>query len=341
MLDERKISILHAIINSYTINAEPVGSRTISKLYDLGVSSATIRNEMSDLEGLGYLNKAHSSSGRIPSDKAYRYYVNQLLSRYLENYNSYLLNFDEYFSDLNLEPEKIFSKSASILSDITKYTAMGVITHKSTLKIKMMRLLPVDAESMLLVLLYDTDHVSHQTIHLNQPYDKEFLERLNDVFARMIVMVDLNQALGILDKLLIELRAFSPILLKVQEILKKEIRNLEKVDVFYDGLSNIFEYPEYRDTERAKEFVAIMEEKDKIISLLTGSDGEGIHISIGEENKLEPLTELAVVSSFYNHGDGLKASVGIIGPKRMDYSSVIEAVISLTNAIKALIEYEG
>ncbi|MDO5689912.1 MAG: heat-inducible transcriptional repressor HrcA [Tissierellia bacterium] len=334
MLDERKLSILYAIINSYIRHAEPVGSRTISKQYDLGVSSATIRNEMSDLEGLGYLNKAHSSSGRIPSDKAYRHYVNSLLSEV----HPYLNPLQEDFGNLLLQDasqiEALVSNSARILSEITKYTSLALMTNVGSSKLQKIQLIELSPVDLVLVMVYDKDNVKHTILRVEQGIDTETIQRLNHYLDKYLVgmdLVDLPKAID--DILVMELNSYRGFLTKLKEIVRLDIQDLEETVLLFDGVSNIFNYPEYRDIERAKSFVDFLEDKEAVISALLNGDVPNLQVSIGGENKATNLNELSIITANYVIGDNRHGRIGIIGPKRMDYGTVIDTIVTFANEL--------
>ncbi len=337
MLDERKLSILYAIINSYILCAEPIGSRTISKQYDLGVSSATIRNEMSDLESLGYLNKAHSSSGRIPSDKAYRHYVNYLLNELFtekaldKTMISMLL--DKDFDAL----ESLITNSAKVLSDITKYTALAIVSKQTSIKIKKLQLVELSPITLVLLIVYDTEDVVHHTLYLEEPVDKEFIENLNKYINLKLIGNRLADIPKTIDALLKSAPPeYKRFLMYLREVFASQINEMNQTRIIYDGVANIFNYPEYKDVDKAKEFVDFIEGKDGLAEIISKDDEEELKISIGEENELELLAELSIVSSVYGLGDNLHGRIGIIGPKRMDYSAVIMTILSLTEALESL-----
>ncbi|MDO5718807.1 MAG: heat-inducible transcriptional repressor HrcA [Tissierellia bacterium] len=337
MLDDRKLSILYAIINSYILCAEPVGSRTISKKYDLGVSSATIRNEMSDLEGLGYLNKAHSSSGRIPSDKAYRHYVNYLLEEYFNeiapNKTEILKLLDKNYDEL----ESLITNSVRVLSTLTKYTALVIISNPSDIKLKKVQLIEIEPQVLVLLLVYDNDKVDHRTIRLNETIEDITLDYLNNFLNSHLVGKNLSEIPKILDHMVVEeLIGYRSFLLNLKSIVDAQIKDTNETHIIYDGVANIFNYPEYKDVDKAKEFVNFLENRDSLMEALMNDSEEDLMICIGQENKIDDLNELSIISAIYGLGDNLCGRLGIIGPKRMDYSAVIMTLLALTDAIESL-----
>ncbi len=337
MLDERKLSILYAIINSYILCAEPVGSRTISKQYDLGVSSATIRNEMSDLEGLGYLVKAHSSSGRIPSDKAYRHYVNYLLNelfmeKALEKTEISIL-LDKDFDAI----ESLIMNSAKVLSDITKYTALAIVSRQTDIVLKKLQLVDLTPVTLVLLIVYDNEDVKHHTMYLDEPIKSSSINILNNYINSKLVGKKLSEVPDKIDELISKGEGeYSKYLLYLKNIFVSQIDEMNQTQIIYDGVANIFNYPEYKDIDKAREFVDFLEAREGLTDAIMDDDKEGLKISIGEENKLELLTELSIVSSIYGLSDNIHGRIGIIGPKRMDYSAVIMTILSLTEALESL-----
>lgn len=334
VLDDRKLNILYAIIKNYISNAEPVGSRTISKSYDLGISSATIRNEMSDLESLGYLNKAHSSSGRIPSDKAYRHYVNHLISQYMEG-------IDSIPTDSNLplkkkdEIEELIASSAKLLSDKTQYTSVAIFTTRKDAFLKKIKLVNFDEYDYVLVVSYDDGKVKSYSLRLRQILDEDTLLSINIYLNKELVGINLRDLPYKLDYMALKSQlVLKTIFIRIKEIIGLELKEMKETHIIYDGLSNIFNYPEYKDVDKAKEFVDFLEDKAGLIDLLDRE--EDISISIGEENKEEKLYELAIISQNYDLEGDYYGRIGIIGPKRMNYRSVIESIRSLANALEAI-----
>ena len=331
-MDDRKLNILYAVIESYTLNAEPVGSRTISKVYDFGVSSATIRNEMSDLEGLGYLAKPHSSAGRVPSDKAYRMYVDYLMMKMLED----LGEFPKILGDIDEDDDEdnAVKNLAQKLAQLTDYPALAIVSKLPEVSFTKVHLTELDSLNLLLILVYDTGHVSHHRIPTLRKISSEEIDHLSRVlnkeYSNKPIQDILDGRIGIKTKD----EAIKDVVLEVLSVFKSISNELNEVQVIYDGISNIFNHPEYEDMEEAKNFVDILENKDLVFELFSGNEGEGLTVSIGEEITSEGLENHSIVSTLFGPIYGKVGRVGIIGPKRMDYNKVISKFLMLSEAVK-------
>ena len=344
MLDDRKIKVLYAIINSYILSAEPIGSRTITKLYDLGVSSATVRNEMSDLEDLGFLNKPHSSAGRIPSDKAYRLYVNELLK--VQRPKMDLIKKDQIKKILaseSREIEQLLQNSAKILSALTSYTALAISPQLKGSKIKHIQLVPIDNHQILMVLVSNTGVVKNSIFRL----DKEMTENqvltisnfLNDKLKGLsIEEIDGEISTGILT----EIYQYKTIVDGIIPIINQSMEDMDNIDLYSDGITKILNFPEYKDLEKAKSFISFIEDKDSVVELLLNNSlSQDIEITIGNENIYKPIKDCSLITATYRLGDTTIGKIGVIGPTRMDYYKLVSTLqlfsVNITEIIDMLI----
>lgn len=344
MLDDRKIKVLYAIINSYILSAEPIGSRTITKLYDLGVSSATVRNEMSDLEDLGFLNKPHSSAGRIPSDKAYRLYVNELLK--VQRPKMDLIKKDQIKKILaseSREIEQLLQNSAKILSALTSYTALAISPQLKGSKIKHIQLVPIDNHQILMVLVSNTGVVKNSIFRL----DKEMTENqvltisnfLNDKLKGLsIEEIDGEISTGILT----EIYQYKTIVDGIIPIINQSMEDMDNIDLYSDGVTKILNFPEYKDLEKAKSFISFIEDKDSVVELLLNNSlSQDIEITIGNENIYKPIKDCSLITATYRLGDTTIGKIGVIGPTRMDYYKLVSTLqlfsVNITEIIDMLI----
>jgi len=327
MLDERKLKILYAIINSYIMSAEPIGSRTITKLYNFGISSATVRNEMSDLEDLGYLNKPHSSAGRVPSDKAYRLYVNQLLKvikpkidyEKKEEIKKALLKEAR-------EVDQLLQSSAKILSALTSYTALAVSSKMMGAKIKLIQLVPIDESQVLLTLVSDTGVVKNSIFRLDTDINEDQINTISNMLnhkLKGLPIAGINDDMA--QKIMMEIYEYKNILDEIIPMINKSLEDVQDVDIYADGITRILDFPEYRDLDKAKTFISFIEDKDTITELLLkGSFTEDIEISIGSENIYDPIKDCSLITANYRLGDKVIGRIGVIGPTRMDYYNAIK-----------------
>lgn len=341
MLDERKIRVLCAVIDSYLREAEPVGSRTISKEYDLGVSSATIRNEMSDLEDLGYLNKTHSSSGRIPSDKAYRFYVNNILKA--EKMRIDIEKKEEIKRILTKESREIdelIQNSAKILSAITSYTALVLSPQIREMKLKHIQLVPIDEREILVVLVGDSGIVKNTIFRLDQNISSEQLERISNLFnykLKGLTITGIREAMS--GEIFKEFYDYKSTLDRIIPVIMNSLDDNSNVEVYLDGVTRIFDFPEYRDTEKVKSFISFIEDKEQLLNvLLNNTLNEDIEFSIGDENKYDTIKDCSLITATYKLGNMIIGKIGVIGPTRMDYLTVIRSLKLFSANLSEIIE---
>ena len=319
--EDRKAIILKAIIKNYMETGEPVGSRTISKLPELNLSSATIRNEMSDLEDMGYILQPHTSAGRIPSDKGYRFYVDEILrEKEIET---------EAFKDLMFKKvdrlETLLKQLAKIIARDTNYAAMisGPSIHSN--KVKFLQLSKIDKFKLLLVTVAEGNIINNKIIDIDSEISESEILNLN-----LLINTSLNGLTVEEIKLRTDAGVYGDIvdkvLLEVAAVFKSATDNLE---IYTSGTTNIFKYPEISDREKASQLVNAFEEKDKLKEILAGvndDDNEGIRVYIGNEVPISDMRDLSVVTANYEIGEGLRGSIGIVGPKRMDYEKVLKTI---------------
>ena len=324
--EDRKAIILKAIIKNYMETGEPVGSRTISKLPELNLSSATIRNEMSDLEDMGYILQPHTSAGRIPSDKGYRFYVDEILrEKEIET---------EAFKDLMFKKvdrlENVLKQLAKIIARDTNYAAMisGPSIHSN--KVKFLQLSKIDKFKLLLVTVAEGNIINNKIIDIDSEISESEILNLNlliNTSLNGLTVEEIN--LSIMNKLRTDAGVYGDIvdkvLREVAAVFKSATDNLE---IYTSGTTNIFKYPEISDREKASQLVNACEEKDKLKEILAGvnDDNEGIRVYIGNEVPISDMRDLSVVTANYEIGEGLRGSIGIVGPKRMDYEKVLKTI---------------
>lgn len=346
MLDERKIRVLCAVIDKYLKEAEPVGSRTISKGYDLGVSSATIRNEMSDLEDLGYLNKTHTSSGRVPSDKAYRFYVNNILKA--EKIRMDINKKEEIKKILTRESKEIdqlIQNSAKILSAITSYTALALSPQIKEMKLKHIQLIPIDKREILVVLVGDSELVKNTILKIDSDISPEQLQRITNYFNAKLRGLTLSGIKDIMSgEMLKEFYEYKSMLDKIIPIIINSFEDKSNVEVYLDGVTRIFDFPEYRDTEKVKSFISFIEDKEQLLNVLlnSGAIEQDIEITIGNENIYDTIKDCSLITATYKLGDMTIGKIGVIGPTRMDYMLVISSLklfsANLTEILEKLLK---
>ena len=331
-LTERKLKILQAVIADFTRTAEPVGSRTISKNYELG-SPATIRNEMSDLEEMGYLTHPHTSSGRVPSEKAYRLYVNEMMKKTELSDEQKRTITDRLYSNIS-ELDMLVERAAHVLSEITNLTAFALTPGKEQDKLKYVNLLPVDDYTVVLMLVSDSGKVSNAAVRLRKPASEETLRVLAKNMTYNYSGKTLSEALklDIIKTFQTDAEAMAMFENSIAPSFVRTLEEMLNVNLYMDGLTNIFSLPEYNDIEKAKSFFEIFNRKQEITQKIRGRD-DGIMITIGGENEDESLADCSVISATYHVDGKLVGKLGVIGPTRMKYDEVTSVVEYLTDNI--------
>ena len=337
MLDDRKLKILYAIIDSYISTSEPIGSRTISKQYDMGVSSATVRNEMSDLEELGFLNKAYSSSGRIPSDKAYRHYVNYLLSSHFDEISKNTYGVDILSRHIK-EKSKIFKESAKIISEVTECITATMITDYMDCSVKSIDVIKISGNSYVLVFVFDNGKVINTVFNSKTELIDELLQDLIFYLKKYLINVKVTDLNDRLEYLKLTFVSKIPFITDITNLIGNEISKTEKSNIELEGISNIFNFPEYRDLNKAKELIHFLENKNELEDLFLSYNGDEIYVSIGRENNKDFLNENTIVATSYDLGDGSKGKIAVIGPTRMDYEKIISTLISLNDRFRDILK---
>ncbi len=321
-LDMRKMRILAAIVDDYILTAMPVGSRTISKHTDINLSSATIRNEMSDLEEMGYLEQPHTSAGRIPSDKAYRLYVDTLMHRAMLSENE-IQFIDDHFSKKLNEVEEIVKQTAWVLSNMTQYTSAVLSPQLHAIKIKHVQLVPVSEEKALCVIVTDAGIVRDSIVRVPFGVDADELERVSRILTQRLHNSRMDRAVKtILPELSKEFAEHKTFLQATLDSMKQGMR-IDAEKVALSGTTNMLNYPEYSDMDKARGFLSAIETKDRIYDMLTKATDLEFTVTIGTENKDAQMQDCSVVTATYRVGNDPIGSLGIIGPTRMDYSRVM------------------
>ncbi|HIY19158.1 MAG TPA: heat-inducible transcriptional repressor HrcA [Candidatus Blautia avistercoris] len=330
-LNERQKKILKAIIKTYLETGEPVGSRTISKYADLNVSSATIRNEMSDLTDMGYILQPHTSAGRIPSDKGYRLYVDELMNEKEEE----IAQIKELMIQKTDKMEKVLKKVVQVLASNTNYATMITVPQYSGNKLKFIQLSRVSELQLLAVVVAEGNIIRNQIINLEEEMDDETILKLNlllNTNLNGLPIADIN--LGMIARLKEQAGIHSSVVATVLDAVANTIQvDEDDTEIYTSGATNIFKYPELADKTRASELISAFEEKKQLVELLKesmeDSESTGLQVYIGNETPLQTMKDCSVVTATYELGDGMKGTIGIVGPKRMDYENVVDSLKTL------------
>lgn len=333
-LGDRKLKILHAIIQTYLETGEPVGSRTISKYTDLNLSSATIRNEMADLEEMGYIIQPHTSAGRIPSDKGYRLYVDMLMQEKEQE----LSEMQEQMLQKADKMEQLLKQAARVLANSTNYATMVSTPMVSANKLKFIQLSMVDAEQVIAVIVLDGNVIKNKIINIAEPISNENLLKLNMLLNTTLTGMPIEEInLGLIARLKEQAGIHSEVVGNVLDAVADAIQVDEDMQIYTSGATNIFKYPELSDKQSAQEIISAFEEKQQltelVIQTLSQEDNTGIQVYIGNETPVQTMKDCSVVTATYELGDGMKGTIGIIGPKRMDYEHVLKSMKRLQNEL--------
>ena len=317
-LSERQLQILQAIINDYVENAEPVGSRSIAKKYDLGVSPATIRNEMSDLEEMGYLTHPHTSAGRVPSDKAYRLYVNNLMKKKnLSARDKRLIS--ERLQASRDEFDATIRHAAELLSEITHLTSFALTPATNEETIGFIRLLPVDERN-----------VTNTTMRLGVPYTQEDLDLLSKNMTLTYKGRTLDDVMKshIIEDANTDIEALSALRGNVMPSFLRTLEDMLNVNLYMEGMTNIFNLPEYSSIDRARDFMQLFAQKDWFTQKML-QRADGVVVTIGDENTR--MKDCTLITASYHVDGKLVGKIGVIGPTRMKYDEVTSIMEYLTN----------
>ena len=331
-MDIRKIKILQAIINDYINTGEPVGSRTIAKKYDLGVSPATIRNEMADLEDMGYLEQLHSSSGRKPSDKGYRLYVDKLMKHHnLTNEEEFKIKTKILDSAL-FEMDRLLRQATILVSDLTRLTCIVNPPSARKSSIRSLQLVSIDENQMLLLVMTDNGIIKNNIIKTNSSVDYGTIVKLNNILNLRLRNLTVEQMnLEVINNLKTDLSGYDDIFNAVIPVLYESLNKADSSEAYAEGAENIFNYPEYNDIDKAREFLTLLGNKDKLKELL--NNNSSISIRIGNENFINDAKDCSVITAVYCMHDKPLGSIGVIGPTRIQYSKVISILDKIVKEI--------
>ena len=333
-LNERKLNILKAIVKDYIDTAEAVGSRTISKKYDLGISAATIRNEMADLEELGYLIQPHTSAGRVPSEKGYKLYVNTLMSQSELSDEEKLLI--EQCINKNINHVKdLIQETSKLLSMMTNYTTVAVANNVANQSvIRHIQLVSMNDNEILLIVVTDNGDIKNANLSTNIYLDQSKLNIISDRLTGKLCgknITDLDDRLIAFIKY--EISEYSSLIDQLMAALNFDVSE-EELSYTLSGATNIFNYPEFNDILKAKSFLNMIEKKETIESMIKskGIQKDNINIVIGSDNECEMAQDYSVVTATYNIDKDLVGKISFIGPTRMDYARVY-AIINYMNLL--------
>ncbi len=337
-MNERKVKILEAIIRDYIQTGDPVGSRTLSKKYDLGVSSATIRNEMADLEELGLILQPHTSAGRIPSDKGYRLYVDNLMQKTHLHPEMERIIVEMIQEKVN-RIDTLIEETAKLISMLTNYATIASTPTISQARIKHLQLVPVDERNVACVIVTDTNSVKNHIIRTPKALDNQLCTVLSNILNEGLKGVTLKDISLDKIKLSIEkkLNEYSDIAEDVLQAIHDTLEEDAVPDIFIRGATNILDFQDFNDKDKTREILKLLEEKPYLIELLDNSPSNAIAIRIGEENIFTPMKDCSVVTTSYTVGPYTLGNIGIIGPTRMDYGQVVSVLEYVSKYITSML----
>src|SRR5699024_4405894 len=335
MLTERERLILQTIIDDFVQTAHPIGSRKLAKNEQINLSAATIRNVMADLEEKELLEKTHTSSGRVPSEKGYRYYVDHVISPTLKERDLSVIS--HVLQDNIVELEQIVQLSTEMLSQLTNYTAIILGPDETEATLKQVQILPVTEDTAVAILVTSTGHVEHRSFPIPRNIAGSDLEKIVNILNERLVGIPIMNLTYALET-------------EVYELMKRHIKNYEymfdyiksvvcydeSVKLYVDGKSNLLTQPEFKDVEKIYDFYTFLEKEDAIVNLLM-KHGAGLHVKIGKENKLEAVNNLSLITSSFRLNENQYGTIALIGPMRMEYRKVISILQSLSKELTQLL----
>ncbi len=336
-LDERKKKILKVITDDYIASAEPVGSRTIARRYNLGLSPATIRNEMADLEDSGYLEQPHTSAGRVPSELGYRYYVDALMAHKIlldEEIEQIYVELDKHHQEI----DSVIHRTSKILGHLTTFPSMVLSPQMDSAVFRHIQLLRLSETTILVLIVTNTGFIENNVIEMGGSISDSELDQISNFFnakLRGTSLKDFRQAL--LQEISSELVFKQEFFNEAVKILVRSVSNQAKERVYLDGTTKILEQPEFADIERFKSLSKALDEEDRLYSLLTRNLHRGAQVKIGHENEDHVIQDCSIVTAGYEISGRTVGVIGVLGPTRMDYAKVMPVVERTASILSELL----
>ncbi|MFR9141927.1 MAG: heat-inducible transcriptional repressor HrcA [Phascolarctobacterium faecium] len=338
MLNERKKKILQIIIEDYISSAEPVGSRTIARKYDLGLSPATIRNEMSDLELLGYLEQPHTSAGRIPSAQAYRFYVDALIEPGTLTDNDMAL-IDGWYNERRRNIDDIFQSTAKILSRMTQNVSMVLTNQQTIANFCYLKFLPLDSQHAILCIVADDGSIDTNVVDIPLGMSSEEMDYLAGKMSKLLEDRNLSDiSVEILQNVHTDVVEDKLIFSSLLQAVRKMTGRRQEQKVFLGGTKQLLNQPEFRDVERVRNLLGILEEEKVLKDLLQGGEDSGLKVTIGSENKFTGIQDCSMVQATYRLNGQIVGAMAVLGPTRMEYGKVISVMDYLHKYLKTILD---
>lgn len=338
MLTDRKQKILRMIVEDYISTAEPVGSRTIARKQDVSLSPATVRNEMSDLELMGYLEQPHTSSGRIPSAQAYRFYVDSLLKPGTLTASERAI-IDAWYIERVRSIDEIFQSTAKILSRMTRNISMVVANKHFTGKFSYVKFLPLDNNKVILCIVTDFGTLDNCVVDIPMGMNQEELDYLAGRITRKLSglsLDDINE--DVLKDLHINMAGDKLLYTSFFKGLKKLSAGREEEKIFFGGAGQILGQPEFREVERLKSLLGLLEEEKIVRNILNAGKNSGLKVTIGTENELTSLQDCSMVQATYRLNGKVVGTMAVLGPTRMEYQKVISVIDYLHKYLRIMFD---
>lgn len=338
MLNERKKKILQIIIEDYISSAEPVGSRTIARKYDLGLSPATIRNEMSDLELLGYLEQPHTSAGRIPSAQAYRFYVDALIEPGTLTDNDMAL-IDGWYNERRRNIDDIFQSTAKILSRMTQNVSMVLTNQQTIANFCYLKFLPLDSQHAILCIVADDGSIDTNVVDIPLGMSSEEMDYLAGKMSKLLEDRNLSDiSVEILQNVHTDVVEDKLIFSSLLQAVRKMTGRRQEQKVFLGGTKQLLNQPEFRDVERVRNLLGILEEEKVLEDLLQGGEDSGLKVTIGSENKFTGIQDCSMLQATYRLNGQIVGTMAVLGPTRMEYGKVISVMDYLHKYLKTILD---
>ncbi|MBP3400302.1 MAG: heat-inducible transcription repressor HrcA [Selenomonadales bacterium] len=323
MLDERKKKILQAIINDYILTAEPVGSRTIARKYNLGVGPATIRNEMADLELLGFIEQLHTSSGRVPSEKGYRFYVDSLLAPMsVSEEDREMLT--RWYQAKSLKMEEVFQETARMISHMTHNISLVSAPQLTGCKFKYLQFLPLDEQRVIAVIVTDTGYVDNKIMMIPEGATEEDLRRISESINRRLSGMSIGAIKrSIVEQARDEIIPNEKMVTSAIDTIMDVMTARQKEKVYLGGTTQMLQQPEFRNVDKIQTMLSVLEEESRLNDILQEGAEDGIIVKIGQENKCSDIHNCSVVQATYRIDGEVVGKVAVLGPTRMEYGRII------------------
>lgn len=338
-MDDRKQKVLLAIVQDYIATAEPVGSRTIAKKYRLGVSPATIRNEMADLEEQGFIEQPHTSAGRVPSEQGYRYYVDYLMKKQELSRDEEELIRREYEAKVR-DVGQVIQKTGLLLSQLTHYTAMVLTQQIGASSFKHIQLVPMHPSQAMVIVVMDNGTVHHRMIEVPESINAGDMETISSVLnAKLQGLAMESIRLTLMKEIYFELAKHKHILDLAMELIQDSLVLRAEDKIFLGGVFNMLNQPEFHNVEKVKTLLGIIEQENMLRDLLAGGGRDnGVTVRIGGEIRHQGIKECSMITAPYTVSGRKIGSIGVLGPTRMEYAKVISIVDFMTKNLSQALE---